>query len=44
MFGAAMAPAMLAQARPGKGLGLHRNYIGIMEKKMETTIMGFYRV
>ena len=22
-------------------LGLHRDYIGIMEKKMETTIIGF---
>ena len=24
-------------------LGLYRGYIGIMEKKMETTIMGLYR-
>ena len=28
----------------GLPLGLYRGYIGIMEKKMETTTMGLYRV
>ena len=27
-----------------EGLGLYWGYIRIMEKKMETTIMGLYRV
>ena len=33
------------QARGGRGSEeLYREYLGTMEKKMETTIMGFYRV